>query len=213
MGDRDRGTDRCTGRNAVVDDDRGAPGKVVTWSCPSYRTEQSLELAPFSRSTRGELLVTDPSRPENVVIHDDHTVLADRSHRQLGLAGNTDLADHDHIQWSADCRSHFGGDRNSAAGNPSTTGRSSRSLATSIPSSAPAVRRSSKTRRRTAGPARQPVDTRGHYRVALRLGVTDHHGGANWLRGNRRHPIRSARRERQRWVGRCRRGRRDRPRH
>ncbi len=116
--DRDGGTDRGAGGDAVVDDDNEATLDVDARADGANRAEQSVEVASFTLLDFGELLVVDPRRPDHVVVDHSHAVLADRSHRQLGLSWHSDLADHDDVERCVDHRSDFCSDGNATAREP-----------------------------------------------------------------------------------------------
>ena len=109
-GDLDGGPDCCAGCNAVVDNDCATAREVVASPLPAQPTERAFEFEPFTLLDLGELLRADPGRPQDVLVHDDHAVLADCPHRQFRVVRNTELAHHDDVQRRGDRGGDLGSD-------------------------------------------------------------------------------------------------------
>src|SRR5262249_15615639 len=64
------------------------------------------------------LLGGDAAAADHLVVGDPDPALADRSHREFGLIGDSELADDDHIERRAERLGHLEGDRYAAAREP-----------------------------------------------------------------------------------------------
>ena len=124
-----------TGCDAIVDDDRATVREVVARSRAAYRTQQAIEVASFAPLDLGELFLGEPSGSADLAVHDHHAVLADGAHGQFGLAGNTELADDDHVQRRADCRGDLGSNGNPTARQPEHWSTAGSNAAGSSPAS------------------------------------------------------------------------------
>ena len=90
--------DRAAGGDPVVDHDGGAARQRHRRCAPAVPIGSPLELPAFASLDRVELGCGDRERVDDFAIDDPHAGLADRAHRQLGLARDAELPDHDDIQ-------------------------------------------------------------------------------------------------------------------
>ena len=92
-------------------------------SCRAGRTERAVpeangtqfELAAFTLLDGRELVRRHPRGTDDFVVQDAHAALADRTHRELGLERNTELADEDHVEGRSEFCGNLVRDGNPAA--------------------------------------------------------------------------------------------------
>src|SRR5450830_65428 len=100
---------RGAGRDAVVDDDRDAPGQVDGISAPAQACDARRELSPFATLDRGQLVVGDPGGRQHPRVERARAALPDGPHGQLGLVGDAELADDDDVQRQVERLRHLEG--------------------------------------------------------------------------------------------------------
>ena len=110
------GADGRAGRDAVVDDERGAPGEIESGPVAAVRLRSPRELDPLACLDRREVGLADAERPHHVLVDHAHAVFTDGAHRELGVERHADLADDDHVERRVERVGDLRGDRHPAAG-------------------------------------------------------------------------------------------------
>src|ERR1039458_3486232 len=106
------------GRDAVIHHDRGLAAQRYPRVPGAVTGRPPAQLGPLPLLDPGELPVADLFGLDHVVVDDPDTVLAERTHGQLGLGRQADLADQDDVQRGAERPGDLIGDRDAAPGQP-----------------------------------------------------------------------------------------------
>ena len=109
------GARRRTGRDPVVDHDDGSPGQRKPGPVAVVDRDATFELDLLGLLHRDERVEPEAEGPQHIVV-DDHNVLADRTHGELGLRRNAQLSDHDHFKGGVQLVSHLGPHGDTAPG-------------------------------------------------------------------------------------------------
>ena len=104
--------------DAVVDDDRGAPREVDRACIAAEPRDPGLEFVALAPLDRGELSRLQAHVGDDVVVEHPRPLLADRAHRELGLAGYSELAHDEHVERCTERDCDRRGDGDAAAGKP-----------------------------------------------------------------------------------------------
>ena len=103
------GPGRRPGGDAVVDDDHRPPPERHRCPPAAEPGDSALELGPLAGLYLGELVGGHAGHPEDPFVDDSGTAFADGAHRQLGLEGHAQLADHDHVEGRVEGSGHLEG--------------------------------------------------------------------------------------------------------
>ena len=93
--------------DSVVDHDRGP---AVEWPARSSAAESggaAFQFDPFQCFHGGELRRRHVGETHDLVIDEPRPILTDRPHRQFRLHRDSELADDDHVERSAECSGHL----------------------------------------------------------------------------------------------------------
>ena len=99
------------GGDPVVHDDCRLAGEIEPGAIATEPPRPALELGALGRFDGGELFGTGADGPDDLVVEDADTTLADRPHSQLLVSRRAELAHDDHVEWSAERRGDLGGNR------------------------------------------------------------------------------------------------------
>ena len=121
---RDAAGGACSraGGNPVVHNDGAAAAEVEPGATFSVTQRASVEFSTLPLLNRLEVGRTDGTRSNGFLVLHSYSVLADSSHRQLGLEGNAQLSHDDDVEGCAQNQSHLGSDGNAATGQPEDDG-------------------------------------------------------------------------------------------
>ncbi len=127
----DSGPHRRTGGDAVVDEDRRATRETQWWPTTTVGAFAAIHFGTFALGDSLELTRGMGNECEQFLVANDHASGADRAHREFGLSGHADLADHQYVQRCAQGSGHLDRHRHAAARQPEhdRRGRRRRSLA------------------------------------------------------------------------------------
>ena len=110
-----RGEHARPGRQSVVDQDHRLAGDVERWPTVAVGGLTADQLAALALGDLLQLLRGDAQAAQHVVVDHDTATAGQRAHRELFVAGCTELADDERVQGSPQCGGHLPCDRNAAA--------------------------------------------------------------------------------------------------
>ena len=94
-----RGAHGRAGRDAVVDDERGATVERDALGAAAESRRAACELVALARFDGCQVGGVHMGGTENVLVEDAHVALADRAHRELRLERDSELAHDDDVEW------------------------------------------------------------------------------------------------------------------
>ena len=106
---------RRAGGDAIVDDHRDSADEIDSGSVSSEACGPALEFFALLLLDPAEVGCRGTDHTDDLVVDHPHAVLADRPHRQFGLARNADLAHDDHVEWRVQCAGDLVGDRDTSS--------------------------------------------------------------------------------------------------
>ncbi len=105
--DLQRGARRAARRDAVVHHDHGASLERHHRTITAIETNSALELGALACLDCHQLVRRHPGKSHSVGVQHASTVLSDGAHAELGLEGDTKLADDEDVEGHAERARHF----------------------------------------------------------------------------------------------------------
>jgi hypothetical protein len=93
---------RCSRRDAVVDDDRGAAEQNRGWTACSESLHSAIELGANRELDRLELRRCDSGARDDLIVHDEDATLAHSAEPELGASRHPQLADDEDVKWEVE---------------------------------------------------------------------------------------------------------------